>query len=104
MLKLNFLKIRNRCCVQMIRFSTALGSVELCSFCPQWERLGVQCLVRLGVVVFGPSPSTPIPTPLHCLRHLWCLPGLVDEEHWVTRPWVGGKHVSGEPEATLVGH
>jgi hypothetical protein len=60
MLKLNFLKIRNRCCVQMISFSTALGSVELCSFCPQWE---IQWSSAPGEARCGGLQSHPCPPP-----------------------------------------
>lgn len=102
MLKLNFLKIGNRCCVQMISFSTALDSVELCSFCPQWERRGVQCLVRLGVVVFN---STPPPFCFSTLLEACGVSvgpggrGALDDQ---TLGWK--KHVSGEREASLVRH
>lgn len=58
-LKLNFLKIGSRC-VQMASFSTALASSDLCSFCPQWGKHEVQCLVRVGAVVF--SSTAPLST------------------------------------------
>lgn len=85
MLKLNFVKIRNRC-VQMASFSTALGTTELCSFCPQWERHGVQYLVRL--VWWSSAP------PLH--PSVWLQVSPVSVEHWmvgenkfvVRRTWI----------------
>lgn len=43
----------------MAGFSIALGSTDLCSFCPQWERHEVQRLVRVGVVVFSSTPPPP---------------------------------------------